>query len=163
MLAIEYLRTAPRCFEGQGGSDQLWAVALRLVRKLQLPLEVCHELLADYNQRCVPPWTYVELQHKLVGARDESDITPGIAPVDFMQKSRERVKALAPEQDGVPAAAGGKLIGIDISTLSQMLYNDPDWEGVLCFNLLTRQPVALHPPVQLRMTHGAFSDGDVTK
>lgn len=64
--------------QGQGGSSHLFSLALFLVRDLELPLETCATLIAEYyNPRCAPPWSDEEIWHKLEDARDKSDRMPG--------------------------------------------------------------------------------------
>lgn len=156
--AGRYLSNQPACIEGQGGSAVLWRICLHLVRKLELPLDVCMALLQPYNQRCLPPWSEQELQHKLEDARDKSDMIPGTAPEGFMDDLRSAL----PKVEGIPSAAGGKLEKADLSTVTQVLNTHPDWENVFRVNLLTRQPIAVNPPFPMRMEQGSFEDGDVT-
>jgi hypothetical protein len=55
----------PPAVAGEGGSNVLWDLALRLVRGYGLPVDIAVEvLLRHYNQRCVPPWSEEELRHK---------------------------------------------------------------------------------------------------
>jgi hypothetical protein len=80
-LAREYLEKAPPSVVGDNGSGKLWAAALYLVRRLELPLETCAELIEhDYNPRCEPTWSEAEIWHKLESARDKSDLPCGLAP-----------------------------------------------------------------------------------
>lgn len=69
--AIEYLRTAKPAISGEKGHTDLWIVAQTLVRSIELPLETCYALIVEhYNERCKPPWSKREIEHKLEQARD---------------------------------------------------------------------------------------------
>jgi len=60
--AKSWLLTAEPAIEGQGGNNQTFRVAARLVRDFALTPETAYQLLvAHYNERCIPPWQNAEL------------------------------------------------------------------------------------------------------
>jgi predicted P-loop ATPase len=67
-MAQRFLAEEPACISGQGGQAQIWKIARRLTRTYELPVDACLALLADYNARCVPPWTKPELERTLARA-----------------------------------------------------------------------------------------------
>ena len=67
--ARAYLKKTPPAIQGQGGDAHTFQVACRLVRGLDLSDADALELLHDWNQRCVPPWTDAELSAKIESAR----------------------------------------------------------------------------------------------
>lgn len=164
LKAKDWLRSQPPCISGQGGQVQLWNVCLHLIRKMELPLATSEALLEDYNSRCLPPWSGEEIRHKLEDARDKSDMVPGTAPEDFGKKLRPS----KPKKnvDDVPAPAGGEPRAMSYGTLVGVLNAHPDWEGVLCYNVLKRRPQAVRrgenqPPVPLSMERYNFTEADV--
>lgn len=54
---------------GQSGHDNTIRVASHLYHGLALPLELADALLRTYNTYCQPPWSEVELLHKITDAR----------------------------------------------------------------------------------------------
>ena len=54
---------------GQSGHDNTIRVASHLYHGLALPLELADALLRLYNSYCQPPWSEVELLHKITDAR----------------------------------------------------------------------------------------------
>jgi hypothetical protein len=54
--------------EGQGGDEHTFKVACRLVRGFGLTDSDALDLMRDWNQTCVPPWTDRELQAKVAAA-----------------------------------------------------------------------------------------------
>lgn len=165
-LAIEYLKTAPAAIEGQGGSGALWDVALKLVRKLELPLEVADQLIEKhYNPRCSPAWSSVEIWHKLEEARDKSEMHTGIAPEGFGKSPTAALleslaKRTDDEADPVPEPAK-ELEKIEFPTLVNILHRHQDWRGVFRFDVLSRRAVAVKPPLRMRMENGTLTVGDV--
>ena len=63
--ARAYLETCPPAISGQGGHNQTFKVACKLVWDFALSYEEKLELLRQYSDRCSPPWTDKELIHKL--------------------------------------------------------------------------------------------------
>jgi hypothetical protein len=64
--AIDYLEGAEPAIEGQNGSRPTFAAACRLVHAYGLSRDVSLRLLeAVYNPRCIPPWDYSQLAHKV--------------------------------------------------------------------------------------------------
>lgn len=66
--AERYVDQMPAAVSGQEGSVATFKVAAVLVRGFALSQEVARPILERYSQRCDPPWTEFELDHKLEGA-----------------------------------------------------------------------------------------------
>jgi hypothetical protein len=66
--ARAYLVKLPEAVSGQGGHNQTFKAACRLVQGFGLSPEEALPLLGDWNERCQPPWTEQELCHKLADA-----------------------------------------------------------------------------------------------
>lgn len=63
--ARAYVAKMDAAISGQGGHDQTYTVACRLVLGFALSEESAWPVLLEYNQRCEPPWSEGELRHKL--------------------------------------------------------------------------------------------------
>ena len=63
-----YLEHMPPAVSGEGGHNQTFRVACTLVRDFALDLDEARVLLEAYNDRCDPPWSSEELEHKLEDA-----------------------------------------------------------------------------------------------
>lgn len=66
--ARSYIAKMPPAIAGQGGSNATISVACRLVRDFGLTIDAARPLLHEYSQRCVPPWTDEQIEHKLESA-----------------------------------------------------------------------------------------------
>ncbi len=67
--ARKYLAAMPGAISGSGGHAATFQAALVLVRGFGLPADDALRLLMDeYNPRCAPPWSLVELRHKVRSA-----------------------------------------------------------------------------------------------
>lgn len=64
----EYIANVPPAIEGSGGDQTTFDVAMKLVHEYRLDREDALEALRKYNQKCVPPWSEKELQHKVDSA-----------------------------------------------------------------------------------------------
>jgi P4 family phage/plasmid primase-like protien len=67
--ARAYLEATPPAIQGQGGDTHTFTVCCRLVRGFDLSDGDALDVLGDWNQRCVPPWSLIELLDKIEGAR----------------------------------------------------------------------------------------------
>ena len=74
--AAAYAAKLPPAIEGENGSAACFRVACVLVCGFGLSAEEAMPLLLEYNQRCQPPWSEGELQHKLDGAAKQAAENP---------------------------------------------------------------------------------------
>ena len=84
--AAAYLAKIPPAVSGESGHDVTFHAACVLVRDFDLSIEDALPILAEWNDRCSPPWSDRELLHKLTDA----DRAPG-----------ERGRALQSDRWGV--------------------------------------------------------------
>lgn len=64
--AMKYLEAIPGAVSGDSGHKTTFSAAVALVRGFQLsPRDALGLLIELYNPRCLPPWTHVELAHKV--------------------------------------------------------------------------------------------------
>lgn len=63
--ARRYVAKMPPAVSGRHGHDQTFAVACALVQGFGLSVAEAGPLIAEYNSRCVPPWSDRDLAHKL--------------------------------------------------------------------------------------------------
>jgi hypothetical protein len=59
----------PAAHSGAGGHAATFAVARKIVQDFELGDTDAAALLAEYNQRCDPPWSDRDLAHKLAQAK----------------------------------------------------------------------------------------------
>jgi len=68
-----YLTAMPIAVSGQGGHPTTFRAAVAMVRGFGLSRKQAHELMmADYNPRCLPPWSSDEVRHKIEDAFSNS-------------------------------------------------------------------------------------------
>lgn len=173
---------------GAGGSGALWGLALELVRKLCLPLPSCAELLTTvYNPRCVPPWSEEEIWHKLIGARDDSELPPPVPGPELDEEGwssiwasmRASSKSLRPGHvperrvhvDGhTYTFTPGKDINASANEpkarllvdVANMLATHPDWDGSLQWDSFRGRLLAVDPPMRMDAETSGLSDADIT-
>jgi hypothetical protein len=66
--ARKWTAKQPAAVQGENGSGQTFAVACGLVRDWGLSVEEARPILEEYSERCDPPWSAKELDHKLADA-----------------------------------------------------------------------------------------------
>ena len=71
--AREYLAKIDPAISGQHGHDITYRAACTLVIDFDLSIDEARPLLEEFNERCQPPWTEAELDHKL----ESADKSPG--------------------------------------------------------------------------------------
>jgi hypothetical protein len=70
--ARKYLAKCDPCIDGQGGSAQAFKVACAMVHGFHLTQEEAFAVIwADYNSRCVGPWSEKEWRHHLKSAAEK--------------------------------------------------------------------------------------------
>lgn len=174
----------PSRADGQGGR-RLFALCLRLVRGLELPLDCAQELVEQwFNPRCTEsngstpyPWTTEEIRHKLEDARDRSDAPTGVlseATEKGIEQLAERLsnphrmpipppaEAKPKDKVGADRAYDGERVKLTVTALTRLLYDWPAWKDVFWFDVLAQKPHATDPPVLGKMTleGGELSRGD---
>jgi Bifunctional DNA primase/polymerase, N-terminal/AAA domain len=78
--AVEYLRTHPVATEGQGGDHHTFRTVCR-IRDFGVPEERAAEALAEWNERCIPPWLPEDLAFKIHNAyRYAQDVAGKLTP-----------------------------------------------------------------------------------
>lgn len=119
--ALAYIARVPGAVEGKKGSVATFVLAKKLFG-FGLSCEQVMELMLEWNQTCLPPWSDSELQHKIDDAfkagpylmKDRSGPGPSVPPTDqqvgwhgplIMHKSVDR------GQDGQPGQGGGGTAG----------------------------------------------------
>lgn len=75
--ARAYVAKVEGAVSGQGGHAVTFKVAQALVRGFALDPETAYQLLAEYNQRCDPPWSPRELRHKIKSATQRATMAEG--------------------------------------------------------------------------------------
>jgi len=71
-----YLAATPGAIQGQGGDAHTFRVACKLVREFALPEDQALAYLCDWNNKCVPAWSMIDLRKKIASA-----LKSGTAPM----------------------------------------------------------------------------------
>lgn len=75
--AVAYLHAMPAAVSGQGGHNATYAAAAAVVHGFAVaPDRALDILLAEYNPRCLPPWSEHELRHKVEDAASKPHRQP---------------------------------------------------------------------------------------
>lgn len=177
-LGLEACTTMAPSITGEGGSGALFNLSLRLMRDLELPLEAAHELVAThYNPRCDPAWSPTDINHKLIDARDKSERPCGIFSEGFVDgliaKSRQvhqekaavtRARRRHDPTHKYPVLVGQNSSGEPAKTqphqVRNILWDHHAWDGVLAFDELRGEVVAVDPPTPLDAERLGLSDED---
>jgi hypothetical protein len=75
--AQKYLDRCPGAVSGQGGHNDTFLVAQRLVRGFCLDEEAAYRLMLEWNRRCDPPWSERELRRKIRQAAQRGTMAYG--------------------------------------------------------------------------------------
>lgn len=109
--AAAYLATIPPAVSGQRGHDRTFHAACVLVKGFGLTLGEARPLLREWNDRCAPPWSAAELEHKLKSA----DAAPDDRPRGYLGSDRGQPcqEATTPRKAAIreAASAGPKAAG----------------------------------------------------
>ena len=70
--AKAYVSKMPGAVAGDGGHDQTFVVALKLVHGFRLSNKQAGVILQEYNKKCQPPWDLKDLEHKIRSARTDA-------------------------------------------------------------------------------------------
>lgn len=169
--------------QGQGGSNQLLGLCLKLVRTLELPLDLCVQIIEEeYNHRCEPPWSLKEIWHKVTDARDKIDRPTGseLKPVQEWKKEIETLPVLRGVEAKTPTlrvhdpkheytfepgrtASATEIKKLPMNEVAFLLTNLPEWSGVLQYDEFRKRIWAVDPPMRLDAEGlSGLSDRDVT-
>jgi hypothetical protein len=96
--AQKYLAAIPPAISKAGGHNQTLIAARAMVHGFNLPRADAERLLAAWNLTCVPPWSEVELAHKL----DEADRVPFEKPRGYLLSQRSNPMPRRPQLPPAP-------------------------------------------------------------
>lgn len=63
--AVQYAARVPGAVSGEGGHNATFSLACTLIRKFHLDEEQTLQVLEAWNEKCDPPWSERDLQHKV--------------------------------------------------------------------------------------------------
>jgi hypothetical protein len=86
--ARRYFARVPPAIEGCGGDHHTFVQACRVIRDFGLSESEAYDVLREWNQRCVPPWSERELFAKLQGALKYGNGAIGTKVVVFDRQRR---------------------------------------------------------------------------
>jgi predicted P-loop ATPase len=178
--AVAYLAgEAPVSISGKDGSKAFFNVCVKLVRTLELPLDVCKAMINEVYQPRLPEgdrWSEREIEHKLTEARDKSDRPTGSEAANFLDALRAPSSNPANDEAHAPgynvrpydmtaiASIDKKLKAARLSELTHILRTSPFWEGVIRLNRFSCK-IEFHAPriVGLGGSHSEYVDSDAPK
>lgn len=148
----KYLSKMPPAISGSGGHNATFAVARKLAA---LEWDDAMQLLEEFNERCHPPWSRVELEHKLKEAKDKGQnlgikdrpaphrpsvepIRPGVEIPD--QSWRANLHYVLNDRTGYECLKRGA------DNQIALLRHDPLWAGKIRLNEFTGQIEITDPP-----------------
>jgi predicted P-loop ATPase len=185
-LAVTYLED-PRQLpsDAEQGGTTFFKVCLKLVRTLELPLDVCVALISEvYNPRLVAmgatPWAGRFLESKLTDARDKSDRPTGTEAAAFAGAFKSpptlaTETVVNPDTGEVSTrVAKSTLVGSYVGKLSKCtdtelvthLLTSDAWRGVWRFNEFTEKVCASGAPTEralLAQTEDGLEATDITR
>jgi hypothetical protein len=88
--AKKYLSVMDPSIKGDPGNPQLVKAACRVVQGFNLDPTTALEAIAEWNSRCVPPWSDKELRYTILRAKDR----PSDKPVGYLLNSPRTVGQL---------------------------------------------------------------------
>jgi hypothetical protein len=94
--AMRYVARMPPSISGRGGHDALWDATLA-TRGFGLGREQARQVLDTFNQRCDPPWSDGEIEHKL------DDRENAHVPAGYLLRGQRGARAAPPP----PAESNG--------------------------------------------------------
>lgn len=113
LRARRYLAAMPGAVSGQGGHDATFNAACVLTRGFGLSREQALAImLQDYNPRCLPPWAWRDIKHKVFDAWANSTRSPGYLLGENVVDIASRQPVLVPDpepEDARIVVEGGRL------------------------------------------------------
>lgn len=94
--AAKYLSRVPAAVSGQGGHNKTFHAACILIKGFALSLDEARPLLREWNERCTPPWSEAELEHKLQSALAAADKRPRGYLIGEARMARQPARPAAP-------------------------------------------------------------------
>jgi hypothetical protein len=128
--ARRYVAKMPAAVSGASGHNQTFSVACRLVKGFGLSKPQAMDVLREYNQRCEPPWSEHELQHKV----DDAEKQPG--EVGYMRNASpdryDQITIHHPTAQPKKELEPDKFAGLPADELEDYSTQEPEWlvEGI---------------------------------
>lgn len=162
--AREYLAKIDPAISGQHGHDITYRAACTLVIDFDLSIDEARPLLAEFNERCQPPWTEAELDHKL----ESADKSPGERGLLLIEKERPKIdnhENTFEEFSSVPVKPNISEIVESIELPSVTDENLPDFlaEPVLQSQEIQHDEIQKPLGEPIRNFHEVMNDGKVIK
>ncbi len=106
--ARAYLAPMPHSVSGQDGHNDAFKAAIELTKGFALSLDEAYPLLAEWNSRCLPPWSKRELRHKLTEASNSSRQASGYLLSNVLATPFERRATVVEDDAGTKASHRAK-------------------------------------------------------
>ena len=136
--AFQWLDTcAPIATEGQGGDAETYRVALHL-KDLGCDADQALELMAPWNDKCLPPWSQEELDTKVRNAFKYGREPQGIAAPEAVFQSVDPV-AGDPEKSHPFEKLNEHFAFVFAGGTGSLLWETTDRKGEYAFHLMSKQ------------------------
>ena len=151
--AIQWLETQSPAIQGQGGGDHSFSIAATLRRGFLLSLDQAREVIAPWNDTCLPPWEEKDMDRLLVRAWIHGNEEPGVrlSTIAVGEALRSMHKKPAAVASAAPAQSLQDIYG-DGDDLDEEDSPEPRRATV---SLATARDVALSLPADALLDTGA--------
>lgn len=153
-----YLAKCPPAISGQGGDRMTFRIAVSLVHHFNLAEADALDVMQDWNERCVPPWSDSELQHKLRSAaspapskhsqpslfgggdpnRGRKPSKPVFRPM-VLKRIAGNVTGVSDINEFLKAASPVPVAGLDSVGVLRLLYPSGSGERIVIFSVMKSQ------------------------
>lgn len=148
--ARAYLAKVPGAVSGASGHTQTFNAVAAVMLGFDLSVSEARPLIEEYNQRCDPPWSDLELDHKMVSVDRDCKRDRGYLLRDDRQPVRSAKQAAAnapastddpstPWQSRLITNAEGKARR-GVHNVDVFVRYHPDFAGRWSLNAMTREP-----------------------
>lgn len=186
-MAAAFIQGEPACISGQGGQQQLWKIALRLMRTYELPVHTALAMLDTYNTRCLPPWTEQEIVRTLERAAEhgqgptgtfspssaflapERSAAPVTVPLAPSEEWRQRANPAHEYSFDLAASIAGGSDKTNPASPKELAAcftgpgASPAWVGVFQYDTFRRRTIAVNPPLRLEAESTGLTERDLAR
>lgn len=149
--ARAYVAKMPPAIQGSDGSGALWNVARKCIQDFGLSSGETASIIAEYNGRCVPPWSKSEIDHKIRDAERAHTANP-------IQDRPPPGVSSPPPVGHAPAVSwkaglkykhtrtGAHVMLSHAHNIMRILTHDPAWKGRIRFDAFRSRVEVVSPP-----------------
>jgi hypothetical protein len=139
-----YVQKMDPAVSGSGGHQATWRVAQVCVRGFGLGRDDAMEIMREYNQRCAPPWSDRELEHKVDSAETRSRMPRGCLLEEGRTRRWDTTWDNQPEQ-AAEAANPRHLRAVQPGEQASTVFNDEFCLAQRFYEPIAEVPIAEKP------------------